>query len=479
MLMYGRGTRSILVAACFAVTLSLTPCARAQELQASAPENVSLTIYNSNFGLVKEVRSVDLHDGMNLLRLDDVATNIEPTTVSLTSLTAPNSLAVREQNYQYDLIDTATILQKSIGKHVKIRQFLPGGAVNTVEGTLLNSLPTGLVIKTAEGLVLNPSGEIEVAELPSGLISKPSLLWELETDKAGKQRLEVGYQTSGLNWKCDYVAVVNQDDSALDLTSWVTLDNQSGATYKNAALKLLAGDVHTVPRNIMPMRAYAGAAMAAMAPPAPQFQEQSFEEYHLYSLQRHTDVKDKETKQLTLFNADAVKAHKRYVLEVGGNRFVPMYQNQDGTMKIQTKLEVVNSEANHLGMPLPKGNVRVYKRDKDGALQFIGEDEIDHTPRDEKIRVLLGNAFDVVGQWQQTNVERVSNTVHRERYQVKLRNHKDLPITVTVIQHAYGYWKIIDASAKSNQRDSHTFEFDVDFPANGEADLTYGVEFHT
>jgi hypothetical protein len=460
----------------------------ADELQASAPENVSLTVYNSNFGLVKEVRSIDLHDGMNELRVGDVAQNIEPTTVSLTSLTAPNSFAVREQNYQYDLINSLTILSKSVGKHVKIRQHTVGGGVSEIEGTLLN-VPTDhnnaggehtpdLVIKTNNGIVVHVGGEIELAELPEGLISKPSLLWDIESEKAGKQKVELGYQTTGLNWKCDYVAVVNADDSAIDLTSWVTLDNQSGATYRNAALKLLAGDVHTVNRyTFMPRARAAGMAMASMAP-AQQFQEQSFEEYHLYALQRRTDVRDKETKQLSLFNADGVKTHKRYIMEVGENRVFPGMQNQDGTQKVAVKLEIVNNEASHLGMPLPKGTVRVYKRDKDGSLQFIGEDEIDHTPKDEKIRVLIGNAFDVVGQWQETNSERLSNTSHRDRYSVKLRNHKDSAVTVTVVQHAYGYWKVVDASAKFTQKNAHTFEFDVDVPANGEADLTYGVEYH-
>jgi hypothetical protein len=181
-----------------------------------------------------------------------------------------------------------------------------------------------------------------------------------------------------------------------------------------------------------------------------------------------------------MFNAEGAKAHKQYVLEVGGYGYYPVTPpNPDGTTKVKVKLEVVNSEANHLGMAMPKGKVRVYKRDKDGALEFIGEDEIDHTPRDEKIRVLLGNAFDIVGQVQQMGMERVSNTTHREKWSVKLRNHKDSAITVTVVAHAYGYWKVQDNSAPFKQRDSHTFEFNIDVPANGESDLTYTVEIHT
>src|SRR5262249_34207657 len=318
---------------------------------------VSLTIYNQNFGLVKDVRSVELKEGINYLRFEDVAAMIDPTSVSFESLTAPNAVVVREQNYQYDLMDPNTILSKSVGKNVKFKQVLANGQVQELSGVLLNPPAAavsdtsgntsihhqGLVLKTADGIVLNPAGQAELAELPAGLVSKPSLLWKLEATRAGKHQTEIGYQTGGLNWRCDYVAVANPDDTQADLTSWVTLDNKSGATYKNASLKLLAGDVHRA-QEVAPMlkgRMMAGVAAAA---PAPQFTESAFAEYHLYSLQNKTDVNQNETKQLSLFNANNVPTKKLFVFEPESRMIYGGYGGYGDTQKVKVKLEVENSE---------------------------------------------------------------------------------------------------------------------------------------
>ncbi|MBP7579095.1 MAG: hypothetical protein KA794_20430, partial [Candidatus Obscuribacter sp.] len=242
-----------------ALTLASSYGARALE-EVSDSKDVSITIYNQNFGLVRDNRDITLKDGINYVRFEDVAAGIDPTTVSFTSLTAPNAVAVREQNYQFDLMDMDTILARSVGKTVKFNQYLSSGGVREITGTLLSSPSVSVsdsngnvserrqatVVKTGSGIVVGAGGELEITELPDGLVSKPSLLWKLESEKAGVHNTEISYQTQGLNWKCDYVAVANADDSMLDLTSWVTLDNKSGATYKNAALKLMAGDVHKV-----------------------------------------------------------------------------------------------------------------------------------------------------------------------------------------------------------------------------------------
>lgn len=471
------------------VSQVLLPVSAIDERKVSDSQGVSLTIYNQNFGLIRETRSVDLQSGINHVRFEDVAAQIDPTSVSFTSLTAPNQVVVREQNYQYDLIEPTTILSKSVGKDVRIKQYLGGGGVSEVNGTLLNSPQTyvsdpngrvsstynGLVVRTANGVVLNPSGQIELSELPAGLVPKPSLLWKLETDKPGTHKTEIAYQTQGLNWKCDYVAVINNDDTKTDMTSWVTLDNQSGATYRDANLKLLAGDVHRVvapqPRTMMFKSAMGGAASS------PQFSEQSFAEYHLYTLAGKTDVKNKETKQMSLFNAAAIPTKKNFVFDSAGS-FHPMgWAPQGENKKINVKLEFDNSEKNNLGMPMPKGKVRVYKKDKDGALQFIGEDQIDHTPKDEKVRLYIGNAFDVVGERKQMNVQRVNDRVTRTQMEISLRNHKKEDVTVTAIEHAYGQWKILNSSSEFNKKDSNTFEFTVKVPANGEVKVTYEIEF--
>ncbi|MFA6209673.1 MAG: hypothetical protein WCT03_08900 [Candidatus Obscuribacterales bacterium] len=454
----------------------------------SASKGVALTIYNQNFGLVKDVRDINLTSGVNFLRFEDVAASIDPTSVSFAALTNPNSVVVREQNYQYDLMDQNTILSRSIGKQVKFRQFLSTGGVREVTGTLLSSpLVTvadsngnlsersqSIVIQTSSGVVVGPEGELELSELPAGLVSKPSLLWKLESDKAGVEESEISYQTQGLNWKCDYVAVANADDSLCDLTSWVTLDNKSGATYRAAALKLMAGDVHKVVAPAADM-AMMGGAMAESSVAQPQFQEQSFAEYHLYALQGKTDLNDNETKQLTLFNASKVPVKKLFVFD-SNNGVNPYGGDGQQSQKVNVKLELANSKDNNLGLPMPKGKVRVYKKDLDGALQFVGEDLIDHTPRDEKVRLYLGDAFDVVADRKQTNQVQVSDRVQRSSYSIEFRNHKETAITVTAVEHAYGDWKVTTSSQPFEKKDSHTFEFAVKVPANGSAVVTYTIE---
>lgn len=450
----------------------------------SASRRIALTIYNQNFGLVKDLRDINLTKGVNFLRFEDVAAGIDPTSVSFAALTSPNSVVVREQNYQYDLMDQATILSRSVGKQVKFRQYLGSGAVKEITGTLLSSPVVtvsdangntqergqSIVVQTASGVVVGPQGELELAEMPEGLVAKPSLLWKLESDRVGKEEAEISYQTQGLNWKCDYVAVANADDSACDLTSWVTLDNKSGATYKDAALKLMAGDVHKVTQ---PQAETMGRSMMMQSAAQPQFQEQSFAEYHLYTLQGRTDLHDNETKQLTLFNASKVPVKKLFVFDSNNSSG---YDNNGQAQKVNVKLEVANSKENNLGMPMPKGKVRVYKKDLDGALQFVGEDLIDHTARDEKVRVYLGDAFDIVAERKQTSQSQVSDKLQRASFAVEFRNHKDSAVVVTDIEHAYGDWKITASSQPCDKKDSHTFEFAVKVPANSVAQVTYTIE---
>ncbi len=475
------------LALALSLVLTAAPVNAGETIVAGGSQGISLTVYNQNFGLVKDTRNIDLVSGINYLRFEDVAAAIDPTSVSFSSITAPNSVVVREQNYQYDLMDVGTILSKSVGKEIKIRQYT-GGGVHEVSGTLLNqpvvtvadsngNLSTrtqSIVLKTASGIVVGPAGEVELAALPAGLVSKPSLLWKLESDKAGPQKTEISYQTQGLNWKCDYVAVVNADDSVSDLTSWVTLDNKSGATYKNAALKLIAGDVHKVQNQ--PQR-QAMRMFKSMAASSPQFTEQSFAEYHLYALAGKADLNNNETKQLTLFNASEVPVKKLFVFDSGA----PVYyggfnpgQNNPG--KINVKLEMANTKENNLGMPMPKGKVRVYKKDKDGAMQFVGEDLIDHTPKDEKVRIYLGNAFDIVGERKQLSQQQVNARVQKLSYEISIRNHKETPVTVNCIEHSGGDWKITSSSQPYIKKDAHTFEFAVKVPADGETKVTYEIE---
>lgn len=481
-------TIPLVVLGCFSIRATY-----AAEVNASASEGVALTIYNQNFGLVKDVRKVQLQSGINYLRFGDVAAAIDPTSVNFMSLTAPNAVAVREQNYQYDVMAPDTVLGKSIGKRVTFRQY-SGGVEKTVSGILLNApqitivdtngnpstRSQGLVVQSDSGIVLNPHGQAELEALPPGLVSKPSLTWKLEAGKAGEHRTEISYQTSGMNWRADYVAIANADDTATDITSWVTIDNKSGATYPNASLKLLAGDVHRV--TTRPPLAHMRAKTAELhsAVDKSQFSEKAFAEYHLYTLAGTTNVNDNETKQLSLFNAANIPTKKQFVYEPAPVN-IPYYGRGVGrnTGKVNVKLEVANSEKNNLGIPLPKGKVRVYKKDHDGALQFIGEDMIDHTPRDEKIRLYIGDAFDLVGERKQMNSQVVNPRVHRATYEISLRNHKDSAVTITAVEHSYGDWKVLNSSHKHVKKDSHTFEFPVEVPARGEVKVTYEIEIRT
>jgi Uncharacterized conserved protein len=465
----------------------------------SNSKDIALTVYNQNFGLVKDVRSVNLSKGINFLRFEDVAAAIDPTTVNFMSLTAPNTVVVREQNYQYDLLDPTSILAKSVGKEITFRNY-SGGVAKELRGILLNSPEVtvvdtngnpsvrhqGLVVKTDRGVVLTPAGEMELTELPEGLVAKPSLLWKLEATQGGKHDTEISYQTKGLSWRADYVAVSNEDDTKVDVTSWVTLDNKSGATYNKASLKLLAGDVHKVAEPsylTMPMAEMA--VDAAMAPP-PQFSEKSFAEYHLYTMAGKTDINDNETKQLSLFNAGDVPSKKLYIYEpVQGVVPYGGWMPQREPDKVNVKLEIVNSEKNNMGMALPKGKVRVYKKDHDGALQFIGEDLLDHTPRDEKFRLYIGDAFDLVGERKQMSFSSSAGSSlrpgneERASYEISLRNHKDTKVTITAVEHSHGQWKIRESSHPYVKKDSTTFEFTVDVPARGEVKITYEIEVRT
>lgn len=470
----------------------LKPCLA--EPSVSKPANVELTIYNQNFALVKEERDITLEKGVNFLPVGDVAATIRPSTVAFKSKSDPNSVVVREQNYQYDLISPSTILDKSIGKKVVLRRML-ANKTEEVEGVILSSgiqqggysgYQGGVVIQTKDGILINPSGEINVLEMPKGLISKPTLMWKLETTKAGLQKTEISYLADQMTWIADYVAIVNSDDKLVDLTGWVTLTNNSGTTFENAALNLMAGDVNVV----QPEQSYArmsggGFGGGYAGAPAPQFAEKSFFEYHLYTLAGKTTVRDKEKKQISLMSAEKVPAKKIYLYDGrktwwGNYRYSQGYHpgesyDVSANKKVNVFVELMNSKENNLGMPLPKGTMRVYKQEGDANQHFVGEDTIDHTPKDEKIRLYLGDAFDIVGTHTRTNFVRIAPTVIEESFEISLRNHKDTPVSIVVIDHHFGDWKVTTSSHEAVKKDASTLEIPVEVPKDGETKVTYTV----
>jgi hypothetical protein len=316
-------------------------------------------------------------------------------------------------------------------------------------------------------------GRLAFPGVPANLIPKPTLVWLLES-KQPKADVEITYLARSLNWSADYVVVVDDADAKADLTGWVTLSNESGASYQNATLKLVAGDVNRLSygRDGDDMRPYPS---AAPGPAKPAFQEEGLFEYHLYTLDRPTDVLQNEQKQVTLLEAKAIDVKKKLLFYGQQYWYRGQYGQVMSNQKVGVYLDIENSQKNGLGMPLPKGVMRVYKADKSGSRQFVGEDAIDHTPRDEKLRIKMGDAFDVVGDRKQTDFKQIGDCSIETAWEIELRNHKDTAAQVEVWEPIGGEWKIIESSQPSTTKDAATFTFDVDVPANGKKTVTYRV----
>ncbi len=446
--------------------------------QVSTPaeqKSVSITIYNDNLGLVKDVRALSLSRGLTALTFEGVAARIDPTSVSISSVDHPEQLSILEQNFEYDLISPAKLMEKYLGKTVEL--------ITTFEleekkvSAKLLGTHQGLVYEIDGKIAINPPGRVVLPELPEGLISKPSLVWLLDSGRSD-HTVEASYLTAGIGWKANYVAVLDQDDARMDLSGWVTIDNRSGAAYKNASLKLVAGDVNRVtPPQVKRMgdelHVRGGRVMAAQK----SFQEEAFFEYHLYTLQRPATIKDNQTKQLSLLGAADIKAHKSFVYSPRTSYFFSSMPSPDKGKKVGVFIDVENKKQNNLGMPLPKGVVRVYKKDRAGDLQFVGEDWIDHTPEDEKIRIKMGEAFDVVADRVQTDFKIImSGRLYESAFQISIRNHKQEDIVVSVVERLQGDWKIIHKSHEYEKESSHRVRFDVPVPKKGTVDLTYTVQ---
>ncbi len=434
---------------------------------------VTITIYNQNFGLVREVRSLDIARGRVELEFGDVASSIQPETVHLRSL-GRNPLRVLEQNYQYDLLSPQKLLEKYVGRNVTVYRWNNvTGEEEPTEAKVL-AVNQGTVLQIGDEITFNYPGRIGFPELPENLIARPTLVWLLDSP-AARPQVEVSYLTNNLNWKADYVMVINDDDTRGDLTGWVTLTNQSGAAYPNAELKLVAGDVQRVNEGYFRDEIKMQRAMAAEVAADAAFTEESFFEYHLYTLGRPTNLKENEQKQVTLLEADAFRLDKKLIYYGAAYYYRGSYGQVVSNQKVGVYLDFKNSEKNRLGMPLPKGVVRVYKKDSSGAEQFIGEDLIDHTPRDEKVRIKMGEAFDVVGDRRQMNYEVISSCVSESTWKVDLRNHKDDDVTVQLYEPIGGDWRILSSSHRATKVDAHTFTFDVEVPARGETSVEYTV----
>jgi len=451
--------------------------------------SVDLTIYNQNLSLIREERTINLAKGFSRVIIPDIPATIDGTSLHFMSLTDPASVRILEQNYQYDLVSQAKLMEKYIGKEIEfIRLNEETKKEYSVSGRLLSSA-YGLVAEINGKIELNPSGRLVLPSLPEGLILKPQLEWLVTNTREGNHKTEISYLAGQLSWLCNYVALLGKDDAKLDLTGWVTLTNNSGTTFKNAGLKLVAGDVNIVKAGFEGQYGAMKAGMATNAA-APQFTQTELFEYKLYSLQRRTDLNNNETKQIELTSGHDVASKKVFIYDGLGDQWRYWFNNysyrsqgsfgQQSNPKVGVYVTFKNEQKSGLGMPLPKGKVRVYKRDDDGKEQFIGEDEIDHTPKDEEVRLYLGNAFDIVGERAQKDFKTfASGRVVEEMIEIKVRNHKTETAEVQVYEHPWRWsqWEIIKSNTDWVKVDQTTLKFPVKIGKDGEKLVSYTIRY--
>jgi hypothetical protein len=461
----------------FLVTVCIAACpAGFAGPQKGGEQETALTIYNDNFAVVRESRQMSFEKGLNTAKFTDVASAIDPTSVNFRCLSAPGAVSVLEQNYEYDLVNTDSLLKRYIDKNVTV--VLKGSGADTgkeLTGLLLAAMGDNLILKgqtnDIEILDKNSIEEISLKEMPDDLVTRPTLVWLADAKEKGSQLCQVTYTTGQINWNADYSAVLNADETKIDFTGWVTIDNKSGATYKDSTIKLIAGDVRRI---VEPEPRYARKAAALeMEAGAPAFEEKAFMEYHLYTLGRKSTINNNEVKQIEFITpALGVPIKKLYIYERGRQQIYGRSQQSD---KVQIKLEFENTKENNLGIALPKGKVRVFKKDPaDESLEFVGEDRIDHTPNKEKLLLYIGNAFDVVAEYTPVDSQH-ERRMTRETHKIELRNRKAEAIAVFVDEKfpAWVNWTIDKTTHTYEKRDANTARFEVKLEADSVATVQY------
>ena len=445
------------------------------------------------YATVRHERDVSLTDARTSLKFSDVSAFIDPTTVSFVSLTDPDNTHVLEQNFEFDLVSADKLMERYIDREITAEQAF-GDRVDTFTGTLLGTVG-GITLRDKDGSVrvLKQVSNVEFPELPGGLITKPTLVWDVLTNKPGEHQVRLTYETKAITWWADYNIIFAEGDNAnsglLSIGAWVSIVNRSGATYPDARLKLIAGDVHRAPAPTPHRGARLKSKSLAFAEADGGFEEKSFFEYHMYTLGRTTTLPDNSTKQLELFpTARGVPCEK--VLVYYGADAPYRYYNDPmtdrhiglgGNKKVDIYLRFTNSKQNNMGMPLPAGRIRVSKLDEaDGSLEFIGEDKIDHTPKDETLLVKLGSAFDVVGERKQVDFKvDTSRKWIDETIEIKLRNHKTESIDVIVKENLYRWtnWEIEQNTDHFDKIDARTIHFPVRIGPDSEVTLRYRVHY--
>lgn len=427
---------------------------------AQADSDLELTIYEQGLALVKERRDIELESGENRVEYTDIASGIIPASVMVED-PENGEVAVLEQNYEYDLLSSSSLLEKYLGREITV----VGANGETYTGRLLSYEEGGVVLETetGEAVVLREISKVELQNA-SELSTKPTIVWQIYSPVSGTRELLTSYLTEDISWEANYVLKSNEDDTQADIRGWVNIDNRAGVNYENASLKLVSGEINRVSPPVQPLPADRAEETAAEGQAAPSFNEEAFSEYHLYTLQKPATLKNNQEKQISLFSVDSVPVKKELIYDTTLSERVRNY------------LTLENSNETGPGMALPAGVVRVYKTDSAGALQFLGEDRIKHSPMGKEIRVATGSAFDLTVTRNQTDYQKISDNVERVSYEIQINNSRAEPENVTVVEHFYGDWEILEHSDEYVETDAFTIEFRVTVPANGTKTISYTVE---
>ena len=468
----------------FARPAAQSPAAAAQApgTQASTTQSdqtdLSITVYNSDLALVRDVRDIRLPSGVFPLKFMDIAASVNPATVHFRSLSDAGRLSVLEQNYEYDLLEPQKLLAKYVGREITlVRTRTVNGTTEyeDVKATLIAN-NNGPIWKIGNEIVTGfPAGTFRFPELPGNLYDRPTLLWTLDNRGPQQQRVETSYLATKLSWNADYVLTVNREETFADFDGWVTLVNNSGTAFENAKLQLVAGDLNRV-RPELQYKALDMMSRAQEMPAAAPMQQEAFNEYHLYTLARRTSVNNNQSKQVSMLNATRVPLVKSYVVN-GQMYYYRQAQRPGAPMKdpVQVFYRFKNEENSSLGMPLPAGTVRVYQGDSAGSVLFAGEDRIGHTPKDEEVSLHTGNAFDIVAERKQTDYRNLASNLYEMEYEVTLRNHKTTPITVEVNEPIGGDWQMLSSTFPATKTAAFAAQFKVPVPRDGTSVLRYRV----
>ncbi|HEY4161973.1 MAG TPA: DUF4139 domain-containing protein, partial [Dongiaceae bacterium] len=436
---------------------------------------IAVTIYNQDLALIRDNRKVDLKAGENDIAFVDVSAAIRPETALLTA--AGGGLTVTEQNFDFDLLTPQKLLEKSVGSTIRVFRTNPTTGADTSEDAKVLSVTNDMaVLQIGDRIETAIPGRLVFSSVPANLRARPTLVTKAISERAGPTNIALSYLSRGLSWQADYVASLSADEKTIDLNGWVTLTNQSGVTYKNAKLQLVAGNVNQV-QPAMQRATVEQAFGTGGLMPAPKMVEQQAFEYHLYKLDTPTTIQENQTKQVALMAAAGIPVTKQYLITDAANVWGRYSTNfgEGERINAQVKLKFVNDEKSKLGMPLPKGVIRVYKADTDGDAVFVGEDSIDHTPKNEDVDLKLGDAFDITARAKQTDFEQISDRVYENEYEIEIKNAKKEKITVDLREAIPGDWKMIKESQPHHKLDASTAGWQVDVPAEGSTKLTYRV----